>query len=674
MKLLILEESPLTRTFIKEEFKTTGFELLEAGTPEEALETLRTVEGISLITLRVVMKGMDGFQFLEYLQTPEIQAQLKAVGNHRAPAVFVTSNDTDKDRLRGFKVGAADFIQKPWPPGELLKHVSHVLGRSTELAGMSLLVVDDSRTVRSFIRSCLQRLGVRIHEAGDGEEAVEFLRKDPQRVDLVITDLKMVRMDGDELVSTIRGELNLPDLPVIFLSGNEDKTKVLTLFKLGATDYLKKPFLQEELVVRIRAYLTRVKAQNKIIENMAELRDMNVVKDQFLAACSHDLRSPLTGILGFAQLLEEDGDLVPDDLAKVQGIRRSGDYLLSLINNLLDIGKMAGGHHELHRTSQDVGAIVQDSIRTLSHTAQPKQVTLNYSGGTDECQVMGDYSCLMRVCNNLISNAIKFTPEGGTVTVSLRDGRDDDLVLAVTDTGIGIPPEKIPELFNRYTRVHQSGTAGENGTGLGLSIVWELVKAHDGTVSVDSKVGEGSTFRIQLPKQKKGSAQNEPTSPGEAEPEIQLVMPGSEPETGKTAPEEQLTILYVDDSQTNRVVGQKLLEKMGYNVTLATDGQDGLNKFQQSCQGRRFDLVMMDMMMPGIDGLEATRLLRKFEQDLPDDHISRSQPVPVLAVTANDPNLRLGDCLGAGMNDFLTKPFVTRQLAEALERWILVPV
>lgn len=674
MKLLILEESNLARRFIKDELKTTGYELLEAGTPDEALAILCQVENIALVTLRVVMKGMDGFEFLEHLQTPAVQAELKKVGNHRTPAVFVTSNDTDRDRLRGFQVGAADFIQKPWPQGQLLNHINHVLGHSTELAGMSVLVVDDSPIARSFIRNCLQRLGVRIHEAEDGDEAADLLREDPQRVDLVITDLNMVRMNGDQLILVIRNELGLTEMPVIFLSGNEDKEKVLTLFKLGATDYLKKPFLQEELVSRMRAYLTRVKAQYRLKETVAKLRDMNVVKDQFLAACSHDLRSPLTGILGFAQLLEGDGSLRPESLEMVQGIQRSGNYLLSLINDLLDIGKMASGHHNLRMKPQDLGDILEDSVRTLSHTAQPKNVTVNVAVGTEDRHVMGDSAALMRICNNLVSNAIKFTPEGGSVTASLRDGRDGELVLAVSDTGIGIPSENIPELFNRYSKTSQSGTAGEKGTGLGLSIVRELVDAHSGTVAVESEVGQGTTFRVLLPCLKDEENWVVPSPLVEEEPEIELILPGEEPETAEVAPEDRAMILYADDNDVNRTVGSKLLEKMGYEVVLAQDGAEALQKYKKSCRGRRFDAVLMDLMMPEVDGLEATRKIRAFEDGLPDDHISRSQPVPVLAVTANDAELKLGECLSAGMNDFLTKPFVTRQLSEALERWILVPV
>lgn len=672
MKILILEESPLARRFIKEELLPMGFELLEAATPQDALDILCTVPDIALITLRVVMKGMDGFQFLEHLNTPEVQVRLKEAGNHRTPAVIVTSNDTDQDRLRGFQVGAADFIQKPWPPGELLKHVNTVLGRSTEMAGMAVLVVDDSPTARSFIRICLQRLGVQIYEAEDGDQAVHFLREDPGRVDLVITDLNMVRMDGDELIVKVRGELGLKDLPVIFLSGNEDKEKVLTLFKLGATDYLKKPFLQEELVARMRAYLLRVQAQYRLHENLAKLRDMNVVKDQFLTACSHDLRSPLTGILGFAQLLEGDGSLKETSLEMVQGIRRSGAYLLEMIEDLLDIGKMASGHHDLRMKPQDLAEITRDSVRTLEHTALPKQVTVNLAVGTEDTRVMGDSAALMRICNNLVSNAIKFTHEGGRVTVSLRDGRDGEMVLAVTDTGIGIAADDIPMLFKRYSKASRSGTNGEAGNGLGLSIVKELVEAHHGTVAVESIPGEGTTMRVLFPRVQDGERAL-PARTSCDEPEIELVLPGAPKPAAAVESVPRGRILYAEADPELRKAGSRLLEKMGFEVVAAVDGLDALDKFQVSLEAGRFEAVLMDMVMPKLNGLDASRKLRKLEADLPADHPAHNQPVPVLAVTTRDIELSLGDCLGAGMNDFLTKPFVASQVSEALDRWALVP-
>ncbi len=676
MKILILEESSLARRFIKDELQPTGYEIFEAGNTEEALGILTSEPQIDLITLRVVLKGMDGFQFLEYLQTDEIRHELAKTGNHKVPAMFVTSNDTDKDRLRGFQVGAADFIQKPWPPGELLNHVNQVLGCSTELAGMSVLVVDDSRTARSFIKNSLTRLGVRIHEADDGDTAVKFLSDPANEVDLVITDLNMERMNGDALTLAIRGKLGFPDLPVIFLSGNDDKEKVLALFKMGATDYLKKPFLQEELISRMRAYLTRVKAQKNLRDSVARLRDINLVKDQFLAACSHDLRSPLTGILGYAQLLQGEDSLTGSQREMVDGIKRSGDYLLQLISDLLDIGKMAAGRTEIRYDEVDLFDVVEDSVRSLVHVAGPKNVELDSFRSSDDTRVSGDRSALMRICNNLLSNAIKFTPEDGNVTISVRDGRAGELILAVTDSGIGIENDSIPNLFKRYTKASQLGTSGEKGTGLGLPITKDLVEAHGGTVSVESAVGEGSTFRIHLPALAAGNELPVQEEVVQEEPMIQLSMPGEETVV-ETEPEVEepssLFVLLVDDQAINLKVGCALLKKMGFEVETAVDGAEALKMYKISCRKRRYDLILMDMEMPVLNGVEATRKLRSYEQGLPDDHPAHQAPVTVLAMTANSGGVKLGECLAAGMNDFLTKPFVVSQISEAIERWVMLP-
>lgn len=255
MKVLVLDTSAMARRLIREELDLGGYEVLEAESRARALSLLKRTPGISLLTTPVVLEDGDGFGFISQLRSEELKPELERVGNHDVPAILVTANDTDADRLRGFQVGAADFIQKPWRRGRLLAHVDSILGRGEELSGMQVLVADDSPFARRFVRTCLTRLGVEVHEADDGDAALAFLRD--RRVDMLVTDLNMVRMHGDELCLKVRGELGLAELPVIFLTANEDKTTMLALFKLGATDYLRKPFLQEELTARLRVHLER---------------------------------------------------------------------------------------------------------------------------------------------------------------------------------------------------------------------------------------------------------------------------------------------------------------------------------------------------------------------------------------------------------------------------------
>jgi len=267
MKVLIVEGSPLARRLIAEDLTPAGWDILEADSAESALEVLTSARGIDLMTLGVVLPDGDGFDLLAALHSDRYREQLEAMDNHDLPTVFVTGNDTDTDRLRGFQVGAADFVQKPWPSGALLSRVRQVLQGETTYADLNTLVVDDSPVSRSMVRSCLARLGVTVHEAADGDDALVVLRK--HKVDLVITDLNMPRMNGDLLCLKIRSELGLEELPVIFFSASDDKATVLSLFKMGATDYVSKPFLQEELHARLKGHLERIRLQRMLAGSTA---------------------------------------------------------------------------------------------------------------------------------------------------------------------------------------------------------------------------------------------------------------------------------------------------------------------------------------------------------------------------------------------------------------------
>jgi len=673
MKILVVEESPLARRIIGDELRPAGFEIIEAATPGEALHQLQTVPQIDLLTLRVVLQDMDGFEFLEALRSDKVRDELRPAGNDNVPAVFVTSNDTDADRLRGYQVGAADFIQKPWPRGELLAHINRVLGHTTELTGLSVLVVEDSRTARSFIRSTLGRLGVVIHEADDGETALAFLKRGEQPVDLVITDLHMKQMNGDALCLKIRGELGLVDLPVIFLSGNEDKGTILSLFKMGATDYLQKPFLQEELVARLRAYLEREQMNRSLRGNVERLEELNDLKDEFLAVCSHDLRSPLVGILGFADLLSDTRGLKAEQREMVDGIRASGQHLLELINDLLDLSRLESGSGDLKMVPVDLVEVLESSLRTLSHTATPKGVGVQMDISADRTVIRGNAGGLTRVCNNLLSNAIKFTPAGGQVTAAIRNGRSGELLLEVVDTGIGIPAERIGDLFTRYSKASRTGTSGEKGTGLGLIITKELLEAHGGTISVESRLDAGTKITAQLPLPDAAlTAECEPVAASGAAG-INIPMP-EDPVHAAEVAGVNLRVLLVDDEPVNLKVGKKMLEKMGCEVATSGDGRQALAAWLEALADRPFDIILMDMEMPELDGLESTRLIRRHEAEQLASGAFEDDPVPIVALTANSSDRHLAGCLAAGMNAFLSKPFNAEIIRQALERWVTVAV
>ncbi|MCP4216672.1 MAG: HAMP domain-containing histidine kinase [bacterium] len=236
-----------------------------------------------------------------------------------------------------------------------------------------------------------------------------------------------------------------------------------------------------------------------------ELQTVNHLKDEFLAATTHDLRSPITAILGFTDLILLDDELSQEGILRMGHIRQSTEFLASLVNDVLDISQLEADKTQLKMTPTALAKIIESSIDTLHYMALPKDISISFSNKVEPNMVKGDYEALLRIMNNLLSNAIKFTNRGGRVEVNLlpvskdNDGRSGLLAVEVKDTGIGIPEEKIPQLFQTYTPVSRPGTAGEKGTGLGLSITKNLLEKHNGSIEVNSKEGEGSCFTITLP-------------------------------------------------------------------------------------------------------------------------------------------------------------------------------
>ncbi len=249
-----------------------------------------------------------------------------------------------------------------------------------------------------------------------------------------------------------------------------------------------------------------------------ELQKVTKLKDEFLAVTTHDLRSPLTAITGFAELLLSSNTLSESDKKRVGHIRSSADFLTNMVNEILELSKLESGKADIKLIPVSLKGILESSIRTLQYMALPKDITLQLIDNSNgQIKIMGNWDALLRVANNLISNAIKFTPRDGHITVVLdvlppgEENGDGFVLFSVTDTGVGIPDDHISSLFDMYSPISKKGTAGEKGTGLGLSITQKLVAKHGGLISVESRIGKGSCFTVKIPALK-SSTGNESTN------------------------------------------------------------------------------------------------------------------------------------------------------------------
>jgi PAS domain S-box-containing protein len=366
-------------------------------------------------------------------------------------------------------------------------------------------------------------------------------------------------------------------------------------------------------------------------------------KSEFLANMSHEIRTPLNGILGLSYLLEEES--VPDNLRPMMGlIRTSGEVLRRVVDDVLDFSKIDSGKLELEEEPFDLRACLQWSFDLFREAAQEKQLEykLVLSEGLP-VRVSGDLTRLRQVTANLMSNAVKFTQAGSIemearlAETPLRNGRQM-IRISVRDTGIGIPEHKLGRLFQSFSQVDASTSRCYGGSGLGLAISKRLVEMMGGEIQVESRVGEGATFEFTFAA---GTALA-------TEPATEAKSSGSL---------KGLKILVAEDNAINQTVLMRMLQKMGCQPDLACDGASAI----RCVAAHSFDVVLMDLNMPVIDGLEATRRIRKMP--------SAQGCVPIVALTASATNQDRSACLAAGMDDYLSKPIEIRSLREALDRW-----
>lgn len=379
--------------------------------------------------------------------------------------------------------------------------------------------------------------------------------------------------------------------------------------------------------------------------NDRALRDSNRRKDEFLANMSHELRTPLNAVIGLSHILSLSENLNPKERRCVSMLGQSGENLLSLINNLLDFSKLESDSLHLEAIEFNPAELVENAVIQVQLKAQEKHLPIRVSYDRNlKDRYIGDPLRVQQVITNLLSNAVKFT-ETGQIEVALRikDERPNETVLGldVTDSGIGIPDDKAGIIFDKFVQGDASTTRRYGGSGLGLSICQSIVRAMNGTISVVSRPGFGSTFTVELTL--KNAAQQT------------LLAPQSQ---GAERPHHN--VLVVEDYAPNTMVATTLLEHLGYTYDIAENGMEALRKAERGS----FDLILMDIQMPGMDGFESTQLIRDYEDE------QNLKPTPIIAMTAHVLDRDKALCLQAGMNDFIPKPFDPVSLRALLARYL----
>ncbi|MCL2244954.1 MAG: response regulator [Treponema sp.] len=484
--------------------------------------------------------------------------------------------------------------------------------------------------------------------------------------DLILLDIQMPEMDGFEALRILKE--THADIPVMFLTSTIDAAVEAQGFQMGAIDFITKPFSAPVFINRIKMHLERtqqLKENKKLLceieQKRQEAESVNKAKSSFLSRMSHEIRTPMNAILGIAEMQLQKKSLESGIKEAFERIYASGDLLLGIINDILDLSKIEAGKMELSIGKYDIASLISDAAQLNIMRIGSKPITFELN--IDEhlpAAMLGDEMRIKQILNNLLSNAFKYTASGTvTLTVTAQAGGNHDeviLVVSVKDTGQGMSKEQVMKLFDEYTRFNQDANRTTEGIGLGMSITRDIINLMKGNISVESECGLGSVFTVRIPQVKFGSEE----LGAEMAENLHEFRSNSRTRMIRSQitfePMPYGNILVVDDVETNIYVAKGLLTRYELNIDSADSGYAAIEKIRS---GKTYDVIFMDHMMPKLDGVETTKILR-----------SMGYNFPVVALTANAVKGQADIFLENGFNDFISKPIDIRQMNRILNELI----
>ncbi len=439
-----------------------------------------------------------------------------------------------------------------------------------------ILIAEDDPISRKILRRVLEKRGFLVTDAVNGLEAWEILKKKnaPQ---LIILDWMMPEMDGVEVCKKVRNKNDNKYTYIIFLTAKGQKEDLSKGMSAGADDYISKPFDTQELMARIEVGQRILGLENQLNSHIERLKELDNLKDEFISTVTHELRTPiavmrggislcLDGVIG--ELNEKQQDILSDSLENIDRLNR-------LVTDLLDAAKIEAGKLSIHKSSVDLCAVAKKIERDFTQQVSEKGLKFALTIPDNSLNIYADRDRIIQIFTNLVSNSIRFTLKG-EISLGFKD-QEKYVTCWVSDTGTGIAKENVPKLFSRFEQFDRTQGSGYKGTGLGLAISKALVEKHGGNITVDSELGKGTTFYFTLEKA------------------------------------EFPSVLVVDDSEKIVDIVGKLLKYKGYKFIAAYDGKSALEKIKS----QNPSLVILDLMLPEIDGYEILEQMKKEKISIP---------------------------------------------------------
>ena len=637
VKLLVIDDDEVDRLQLKRALKATGlsYELTECHDVQRALEDIAKT-AYDCIFLDYLLPGLNGLTLLKSIRDRGITA----------PVVIITSQGNESIAVDLMKAGASDYIIKnditPQLLGQVLRNairMSEVM-REREMALQALRdsearLAEAQRIARtgnwefSPLNNVLhwsQEMYNILHVMRTTEPSVENCMGMVDESDRELVEDTWARALAGESFNIDFKTLTANGLKYVNIQGYVVKESDNTIKKIIGTmqDVTERKLFEQEIM----------KAREQA-ENSMKVREI------FLANMSHEIRTPMNAILGFTRLLYES-ELTDEQRSFIDAIHFSGENLLVIINDVLDLSKIQSGKMTIEKTEFGIHEVLKGVISVMKPKTQEKGLKLiSLIDPKIPSHLKGDPVRLNQILTNLISNAIKFTEKGSvTIEVNATAGKKNDMFLQfkVTDTGIGIPEDKLSLIFENFVQATADTTRKFGGTGLGLTIVKNLIELQEGEISVSSELGSGSTFTVHLPFERADMENNTTVSEE---------LPG----VGSFDELRDVRLLVVEDNAFNQLLVKKVLTKAGCRVDIANNGLEAIAYLKAS----KYDVVLMDVQMPEMDGYTATQYIR---EKLPRPLCQ----IPIIAMTAHAFDEDVNRCLAVGMNDHVSKPFKAEEL------------
>jgi len=532
--------------------------------------------------------------------------------------------------------------------------------KQSESESINILIIDDHLENVELLASTLEQENLKLFTTTSTRNAISICKEFD--ISIALIDVKMPEMDGFELLEILKANPQTQDIIVVLVTGYSMGTEdVLKGLNAGAVDYLFKPMDIHITRAKVNSLIKMVKHEREIRQQNHELERYQqslysgiekiqkdkVTKENFLANMSHEIRSPLNGIMGLLALLKETTNS-PDQKEILDLMEYSSRSLLGIVNDVLDSAQLDAGKILIQRTRTDVKKLVRSVSDIALPLAQDKKLDIVCDIDPNIPDLlMADSLRLTQIITNLVNNSVKFTRQGAVIIkVELKDKTEDVALLEfiIKDTGIGISQSDLKDIFNRFEQIGNKSWQKFGGSGLGLSIVKRLVELKGGTLSVESIVGTGTTFKFinvfALAK-------------AEIDQSIQKTQISALPKF------EEIVILLADDNTTSQYVILRMLKEWNIRVEIASNG---LEAFEKLCNNK-FDLILMDTHMPIMDGIEATKKIR---QELK----SYKGNIPIISYSASVMASEKERAKKAGVSDFIDKPFEPEILNNKIRKLI----